>query len=93
MEKDVTKSAVEIEMQELWQSYLQSCCESGQLHVMVEQLESQTRDLQKKYEVTNAKSKSLLTKYNQKKQNGALHQPPNLATDVSSNEKTPQAMQ
>lgn len=73
--KDVTP--VLDESQQLWQSYLQKCCEYGQLTHALEQIDSQKRDIEKKVEITMREVKSFSNKFNESKKlaNGAIPKP------------------
>lgn len=50
-----------------YQDYLQSCCVVGQLFHAIEELDSQKRDLEKKLEVEQRRSKSLAHKLKEEK--------------------------
>ncbi len=47
---------------EVWQMYLQKCCEFGQLQHALDQLDSQRKEIEKKIEITfkDAKKQALL---------------------------------
>lgn len=52
---------------EIWQLYLQKCCEVGQIEHALEQLEAQKRQIEKNLEVTKRAVKSAAHKHNQLK--------------------------
>lgn len=51
------------ELNKLWQTYLQKCCEVGQLEHSLEQLEGQKREIEKRLEVTKRQVKSTAHKH------------------------------
>lgn len=56
------------EAQKIWQEYLQKCCEVGQLDHALSQLESQRKDIEKNFEVTQRAVKSLAAKHKEHQQ-------------------------
>ena len=54
------------ELKELYQSYLQKCCEVGQIEFQLSQLESQKRQMEKTLEVTQRAVRSVAHKHAEK---------------------------
>lgn len=64
MEKDVTPTPVD-KAQEVWQIYLQKCCEVGQLDHALDSLDSQRAEIEKKIDITKRQAKDAALKHNE----------------------------
>jgi hypothetical protein len=63
------------EAQQVWQSYLQKCCEHGQLLNALDQLDSQKREIEKKVELTAREVRSLSHKHRANQSQGLVLKP------------------
>jgi hypothetical protein len=64
MEKDVTPTPMD-KAQETWQTYLQKCCEYGQLQHAIHQLDSQRLEIEKKIDITMRQANDAALKHHQ----------------------------
>lgn len=58
-----TQTPEDKELQDLYQEYLQKCCEVGQLRYNLDQIEGQKRDMEKNLEVTERAVKGVAHKH------------------------------
>ena len=65
MEKEVTSTSEIAEAQNEWQTYLQKCCEVGQLDHALDQLDSQRAEIEKKIDITKRQAKEAARKHSE----------------------------
>lgn len=63
--RDVTPAPIQEpdELASAWQEYLQKCCEVGQITYQLDQINGQTRQMEKNLEVTQAAVKKAAAKH------------------------------
>ena len=73
-------------LKQIWQDFLQKCCEVGQLDKHIHDAENAVTDLQKKLEITKRQRNQLANKYNDVMKANAAKEKVNVEKESSQNQ-------